>query len=169
MLRHIFILLAFGFLSVAVHAQADAVDRFFSAYEDDPTFSVVYVSPKMFQMIAKVSGEEVEDELLDVINDLRGLKILTTETNTMAVYKDAKAKLNTSDYEVLLTAREEGQDVRFFTKTSGDIVNELLLLVGGSDQFVLMSFVGNLDLNKIAKLAGKLDIEGAEFLGNLEE
>lgn len=169
MIRRISLLIVLAIATISVHAQVDAIDRFFSQYEDDPTFSVVYVSPKMFQMITKVSGEEVEDEVLDVIKDLKGLKILTTEVNAGTVYADAKAKLKTSDYEVLLTARDGGQNVRFFTKSTGDIVHELLLLAGGTEEFVLMSFVGDLDLNKLANLAGKLDIEGAEYLGNLKD
>jgi hypothetical protein len=37
-----------------------------------------------------------------------------------------------------------------------DKIAELLLLVGGDD-FVLLSFVGNLDLDKIVKLANEME------------
>lgn len=160
--------LLLAFSAIALNAQTDAIDRFFSDYEDDPSFSVVYVSPKMFDMVTKVAGEELDQDLTDVVKDLRGLKILRTDVNAMAVYKDAKAKINTTDYEVLLTARDGGQNVRFLTKSNGDIIDELLLLVGGQDEFVLLSFVGKLDLNKIANLASKLDLDGAEHLGKLK-
>lgn len=169
MIHKIALLLIFSFASVASSAQVDAIDRFFSSYEEDPSFTVVYVSPKMFQMISKVTGEsEIDADIQDVVKDLKGLKILTTELNALQVYKDAKAKIQTSDYEILLTARDEGQNVQFLTKTTGDIVNELLLLVGGDEEFVLMSFVGDLDLDKIARLASKLNLDGAEHLGKLK-
>ena len=54
--------------------------------------------------------------------------------------------------------------MRFVTKENNGIISELLLLVGGKDEFVMMSFVGNIDLDKISKLAKKLDIDGAEYL-----
>lgn len=169
MLRSIIILIFLAPFAGVLSAQADAIDRFFSEYEEDPSFTVVYVSPKMFQMISKVTGDaDMDEEIKDVIKDLRGLKILTTSTDAREVYKDAKSKISTTDYEVLLTARDDGQNVRFLTKTTGDIVNELLLLVGGSDEFVLMSFVGDLDLDKIARLASKLDLDGAEHLQKLQ-
>ena len=133
---------------------------------DDEQFTVVYNSPKMFSMISKITPEDMDPEVKDVIKNLKGLRILTTETNTAAFYKEAKAKIDTKEYEVLMTIRDDGTNVEFLVKDSGDIINELLLLVGGDD-FVLMSFVGDIDLNKIAKLANTLDIEGMEHLENL--
>ncbi len=153
-----------------LNAQNDAIDRFFEQYQEDENFTMVYVSPKMFQLVAKVASEELDQDLNDVVSNLKGLKVLKTEVNPMEVYKDANNKIDTKDYELLLTARDQGQNINFFTKTSGDdIVEELLLLVGGENEFVLLSFVGTLDLAKIARIAKKMDIDGAEHLGKLEE
>ena len=170
MKKIIYLTLVALFISIGVSAQNDAIDRFFEQYMDDENFTMVYVSPKMFELVAKVASEELDADLNDVVSNLKGLKILTTEVNPVEVYKDANAKIDTKDYELLLTARDKGQNVNFFTKTRGDdIVEELLLLVGGSDEFVLLSFVGTLDLEKIAKLAGKLDLDGAEHLDKLKK
>ena len=68
-----------------------------------------------------------------------------------------------------MTVKDKGDNVKFLTKGNGDVVDELLLLVGGADDFVLMSFVGKLDLNKISKLANKLDIQGSEHLDKLKD
>ena len=154
-----------------LNAQNDAIDRFFEQYQNDENFTMVYVSPKMFQLVAKVATEELDQDLNDVVSNLKGLKVLKTEVNPLQVYKEANNKIDTKDYELLLTARDQGQNVNFFTKTSGndDVVEELLLLVGGENEFVLLSFVGTLDLAKIARIAKKMDIDGAEHLGKLEE
>lgn len=155
-------------ISSASFAQNDAIDKFFEDYQDNELFTMVYVSPKMFGMISKVAGDEFDGEIADVVKDIKGLKILTTKDTSKDYYKEANRRIDTKGYEVLLTARDKGQKVRFLTKTSGDIVKELLLLVGGGEQeFVLMSFVGNLDLAKIAKLAKKLNIDGVEHLEKL--
>ena len=153
-----------------MNAQNDAIDRFFEQYQDDENFTMVYVSPKMFQLVAKVASEEVDKDLNEVVKNLEGLKVLKTEVNALQVYKEANAKIDTKDYELLLTARDQGQNVNFFTKTSGDdVVEELLLLVGGENEFVLLSFVGTLDLAQIARIAKKMDIDGAQHLEKLEK
>lgn len=148
--------------------QADAIEKYFEKYMDDENFTVVYVSPKMFEMVAKIAPDDMDQDTKDVINDLKGLRILTTEYNTKAFYKEAKSLINTKEYEVLMTVRDEGTNVEFLVKDTGDIINELLLLVGGDD-FVMMSFVGNIDLNKISKLANSIDIDGMEHLDKIKE
>jgi len=156
------------FLSVSMNAQEDAIDRFFEQYQDDEDFTMVYVSPKMFQMFAKIAGEELDEELQSLVKDLKGLKVLKTENNSLQIYKDAVKKIPTKEYEVLMTARDEGQNIKVLTKTKGDdIIEELLLLVGGADEFVLVSFVGNINLNDLARVASKLDIDGVKHLEKL--
>ena len=42
----------------------------------------------------------------------------------------------------------------FYPSNWGDTINELLLLVGGEDEeFVLISFIGSIDLNEVGKLS----------------
>jgi len=148
--------------------QSDAIEKYFDKYMDDENFTVVYVSPKMFEMVAKIAPEDLDSDTKDVIKDLKGLRILTTDYNTKAFYKEAKSLIDTKEYEILMTVRDEGTNVEFLVKDQGDIINELLLLVGG-DEFVMMSFVGDIDLNKISKLANSIDIDGMEHLDNLND
>lgn len=152
------------FISSASFAQIDAIERFFKDYQEDQNFTVVYVSPKMFQMVSKATDGGTDQELAAIVKDLKGLRILTTEVNPDKIYKEANKRLNIKEYEELVTVRDKDSNVRFVTKESNGMISELLLLVGGKDDFVMMSFVGNIDLNKIAKLAKKLDIDGAEHL-----
>ena len=151
-------------------SQNDAIDKFFQSYQDDENFTMVYVSPRMFQMVSKVLEGQDDEEIKDLIKDIKGLKILSSETNPMEYYNEATKKIPTDSYEVLMTVRDKGTNVRFLTKeSSGDVIEELLLIAGGEDNFTLMSFVGTLDLNKIAKLAKKLDIDGIQYLENLDK
>jgi len=112
------------FLSLSVSAQNNAIDRFFEQYQDDENFTMVFVSPKMFEMIAKVAGEEMDAELQGLVKELKGLKVLTTETNALQVYKDAEKKIPTNEYEILMTARDDGQNVKILTKTKSDDIIE---------------------------------------------
>jgi hypothetical protein len=68
-----------------------------------------------------------------------------------------------------MQVRDQEENVRFLVKENGPKVKELLLLVGGSDSFVLMSFVGDIDLKKISQLGKSMDIEGLEHLEELEQ
>ena len=66
----------------SMYAQNNAIDKYFDQYKDDERFTMVYISPKMFEMAVKVAEENVEDEVVDMLREIEGLKILTTEEST---------------------------------------------------------------------------------------
>lgn len=159
------------FLSSTGFSQGDAIENYFSKYKDDERFTMVYISPKMFQMFSKVAegaDEDIEDEIIQMVSSLEGLKILTTDIEGREFYSEAIQKIDTKQYEELMTVRSEGDDVKFLVKDTdgGNVVQELLLLVGG-DEFVMMSFVGDINLRQIGKLAKSLDMKGANHLEKL--
>lgn len=168
----LFIILFLG-LSMPAFSQDDAIGRYFDQYIEDERFTVVYLSPKIFEILGKLDLEDLEDEeaeeVMEVVKDLKSLRILTTEVNTDAFYKEAKAKIDTREYETLMTVRDGKQNVNFLVKDEGNIIHELLLLVGGDEEFLLMSFIGNIDLKKISKLAKSVDVDGMDYLENLDD
>jgi hypothetical protein len=155
--------------TVALNAQEDAITKYFNKYIDDTTFSAVYISPKMFNMVSKVEIKDMDPAVQEVIASLKGLRILHTDHNANKYYQEALKVIPTNDYELLLTARDKGENVRFMVKENGDIVQELLMIVGGDSDFALLSFVGNIDLKKIGKLAEALNIDNLQYLKNLDE
>jgi hypothetical protein len=59
--------------------------------------------------------------------------------------------------------------VRIWSRDKGSIIEELLLLVGSPDEFVLLSLTGKIDLDKISELSNTLDVQGLEHLDKLEQ
>jgi len=159
--------------SFGAMAQNDAINKYFDRYVEDEDFGMVYISPKMFSLISKLDIDDLADEdatiVVEVLKELNGLRVLSTEKNAYQHYKDALSIIPIPEYELLLTFRDDGENVRFWMKEEGEIINELLLLIGSQREFLLISFVGNIDLLKISRLAKVLDIDGAEYLDKLEE
>jgi len=172
-MKHIilFSLIFFALFTKPLHAQ-DAIETYFDRYMEDEDFMVVYISSKMFSMVSKLDIELDDPEaevFLEMVSDLKGIRILSTEVNAGNYYKDAVKSINTTSYETLMTVRDEGENVRILIKEDidGDI-GELLLLIGGSDEFMLMSIIGKIDLDKISQLSKQLNIDGVEHLEKIE-
>jgi hypothetical protein len=167
-------LLLFSFfvaLTTALQAQNDAITRFFNQYAEDERFTVVYISPKMFQMVAKIETDDPDwNKFRDVVKDLGGMRILTADSISggLTMYKDALSRLPVKEYEELLTVRDGQEHVRFWIKESGNIIEELVLLVGSPTEFTLLTFVGKIDLDKISTLSKSLDVEGAQHLDKVK-
>jgi Domain of unknown function (DUF4252) len=155
---------------LSISAQTDAITQFCDKYMDDENFTLVYITPKMFQLISKIDLKDPDARLLkDALQDLRGLRILSTEKEPMKYYKELSSKFNASGYELLMTVRDGNENVRFWTKESNGIISELLMLVSEPTEFTVISFIGKIDLDKISRLANNMKFDGSEHLNKLKE
>lgn len=157
--------------SMAVHAQNDAVSTLFQSYANDDSFTKVSISSKMFQLFTHIEGDDKEEkEILEAIAGLSGMKILSKNdiTNGRELYKRA-VKTSSSHYEELMSVKDGDEDLTFFIREKAGKVEELLMLTGGENNFMILSLFGDIDLNKVAQLSRSLSIGGMDKLDKLEE
>jgi hypothetical protein len=163
---------SFFFLSTSIiSAQNDAISRFFNKYAEDERFTTVFISPKLFQMVAKIAVDDPEwEQYREVIKDLGGLRILSSDSisNSMTLYQEIFKKLPNKEYEELLTVRDGEEHVRFMIRETDQIISELLLLVASPSDFTMISFMGKINLEKISSLAKSMDIDGIEHLEKIK-
>jgi len=150
----------------------DAISKFFSKYQDDESFTQVTVSSKMFSLFTNMEVESPEDkEVLDAISKLKGLRILGKENTSDArkLYKEAFALIPMKEFEELMTVRDKDQDFKFLIKESGGKISELLMIMGGADDFMVMSLFGEIDLKQVSRLGKKMNVGGLEQLEKLDD
>ena len=149
----------------------DAISRFFSKYQTDESFSSVTVSSKMFGLFTNMEADTPEDkEVLEAISKLKGLKILAKEDSRVSreLYKEAFSLIPVKEYEELMAVRTDDKDMKFFIKESSGKISELLMVMGGNEQFMVMSLFGEIDLKQIARIGKKMDVKGLEHLEKMD-
>ena len=157
--------------SAAVFAQ-DAISKFFSKYQADESFNQVNISSKMFGLVTNLDAETPEDkEVLDAIAKIKGVRILQKENTSDArsLYKEAFGLINGKEFEELMSVREKDKDMKFLIKESGGKVSELVMVMGGANDFMVMSLFGEIDLKQIARIGKKMNVSGLEKLENLHK
>lgn len=169
MKKHIILFLLFIIAGLSASAQNDAIDRYFSKYQNDKNFSVVSVSPKMFQMFSKVDWQDVDPGVKELISNLHSFKLLSTESDGEKYYKEAVDKLHIASYDELMTVRDGNDNVKFLVKENGNTIHELLMLVGSDSEFLLLSFVGNINLDQLAKLGQAVNMKGMDKLKDVKQ
>jgi nitrate reductase alpha subunit len=153
------LLLFLPLLATAQKLPQDAISTYFSEYVDDQDFTVVYVSGKVFGLfkdanldLSDLDEKEVE-AVFDVVQDIQGIRVLHTEHNAMARWKEAKKRISTDKYELLFKVRTaDGDNVEAFVQDEDAVISELFLLIGAQDNFAMLSFIGAVDLSKLADL-----------------
>ena len=155
-------------LGGGVFAQEDAIGQFFGKYVDDPRFTVISVSPRMFRLMSKVRWDTVPGDLKQTVANLHSFRVLSTDATPLKFYKEALTLIDRKEYEELISVRSSGSkdNVRFMIKENGDKISELLMIAADEEGFTLMSFVGDIDLDKLSRLSADMDIKGMDNLKN---
>ena len=170
-MERIQILMVVLFAFMATKAQSPA-DELFDKYAGKEGFTTVFISKYMFDLFSNIESTDSEaKEMTEVISKLTGIKILASEKPDESVnfLKEMKKKISTGGYKELMIIKEENQDVQFLVRDEGGKISELLLIVSGEGENVLMSIQGEIDMKNISKLAKAMDIEGMEKLENIDE
>ncbi len=170
--RLLLLLLTLG-MAQPVLAQEDAIVRYFREYAESEDFSSVYISGTMLKLLGKSDTRPEETELRASFNRLAGLRILASDSlpDGMRYYRDFVSTLQRQSYEELMRVQDPEEKVLFLIRhgADGETIEELLMLVGSTHQFFMLSIIGEIDLDAIARLAEGMEIEGMESLGRIKE
>ena len=149
----------------------DAVSRFFDKYANDESFTNVNITSRMFGLFTDLELEDKEDqEVLDAIGKLKGLKILAKEDidNGKQLYREAFDLVPSREYDELMSVRDKDKDMKFLIKEKNGKVDELLMIMGGDREFFILTLFGEIDLKQVAKISRAMDIDGLEQLEKLD-
>ncbi len=171
-MKKILCLALMAFCSSGLFAQEDAISKFFEKYNDREDFTHVSVTSRMFGLFTNMEVEDQEDqEVLDAISKLKGLKILAKEDTKKgkSLYKEALSLIPSKEFDELMSVRDEDNDIKFLIKEKDGKINELLMIMGGEDDFFAMSLYGEIDLKQVSKISSKMSIDGLEELDKLKD
>ncbi|MEO0552123.1 MAG: DUF4252 domain-containing protein [Bacteroidota bacterium] len=170
-MKKILIIIMVLTLSFATQAQDDAISRFFNKYADDESFSNVNITARMFGLFTDLELEDEEDqEVMDAISKLKGLKILAKDDvdNGKDLYREALGLLPKKEFDELMSVRDEDKDMKFMIKEKNGKVDELVMIMGGNREFFVLTLFGEIDLKQVARISKAMDIDGLEGLENIK-
>lgn len=164
--------LIFVYAGLAAQSQT-AADELFDKYSGQDGFTTVYISKYMFDLFAQIDSEDPEyKDFEEVVSKLNSIKILASEggqPSAINFYDEIMQSLPVAEYKELMVVKEKDQDLKFLIKEEKGLIRELLLVVGGGNENVLISIQGTIDLETISKLSKTMNIHGMENLEKMEE
>lgn len=157
-------------ISVGIFAQSSAIDRYFEKYQDDDRFTQITVSSRMFGLFVNFEMDDPsEQELVETISNLKGLKILASDSvaNVEQLFTEASNKPK-AQMDELLSIKEGEAEFNFYINETDGKINELLMVGKESHSIFILSLVGNIDLKQISALSKKMNIDAFEHFEHVE-
>lgn len=159
---------------ILLSAQSSPIENIISEYSGKEGVTSINLSNQMLQLFSKMAEDESDEELEAIISDLNGIKILTFESsikpkNGKSLYSDFTRLLSASNYKELMTINDEGENIQFLIRESNSKIKELVMVIGESDETVLIALTGDIDLKNMSELSKSLDIKQLEHLDKVEK
>jgi len=171
-MKKVMIILAMACLTGTIFAQKDPVTAAFEKYDGKEGFTVVTLSGDMLNMFAKAAEEKHDTTFKSKITSLRIL-VREKDKGDGTAGPDFKTevydKLDKQAYKEMMTVKQSDQNVVILVKENGGRIGELLLMVTGKDDNVLIQAKGDMLLSELADMGGKCQIKGFEQMKMLEK
>lgn len=167
------LLLAILFFSILTKAQETTANKFFDKYSGKEGYTSIYITQYMFELFAKVADDQEDKEFKEITSKLTAIKILTIDSalnvsNNRSFDSEISSLLPKNDYKELMIIKEGKQTVKFLINEKNNKISEFLMIVYGEGDPVLIFLEGDIDLKQVAKLSKTMNIEGMEYIDNVD-
>lgn len=142
------IIIAIASFTTYTQAQDNFIETHMKAYTDNEDFTSInlslsnVISLEMVKDIRKELGA-VDEQFGKLIENLSKMTLLTTEKHTQKHYNEAMSLIKKDKYVPLMAVKEgKNSGMSILIREGKKGVQEVLMLAGGEDDFVLISFSG---------------------------
>ncbi|MBX2817771.1 MAG: DUF4252 domain-containing protein [Saprospiraceae bacterium] len=166
-MKNSFLLYLLLTLSLSSFAQG-SIDDVFTKYEGDSQFRIVNVSKTMFKLMAKSEKVAADPDLMQVISDLEGMRVLVKETGGVPFFDQIVPSLAQA-YDPLMSVQEDGENIQMYIQEGNEHIEQFIAAAHNQEQFVLIHLQGKIDLENISKLSTALDAPGLKYLERVKQ
>ncbi len=157
-MKSFIVFVATAMFSLSVFAQESALNKFFDKYEDEDNFISINLSTNLLN---KMVSDKDAKEALDGIEKLKILAYSAKQGDDAGerYYQEVKKAIPNKQFEDLMVIKSDEGQVNFKIHEEGDKVTELVLIAGSNEGFVLLSLLGDIDIDKLSELGESMDID----------
>ncbi len=159
-------LLLLGFVLASTLSAQDLITNFQKKHEKDAAFTIVNITPKMFEMISMMSDDNEE---VGIIQNLTGLKVLSSTKTPDKYFQDATKMLLASDHEELMSVIDNGENIHMYIKEKKKgVISSLIIAIAEPTEFTMIGITGDIDLKQISKLSKTFNIDQLEKIDSVK-
>lgn len=152
-------LLTTAVLLVALTAStfAQCGKTIYNKFSDREDVSAVYISPTVFKMMKRlpdINTTAGDINLTSVVETLTGFYLISAQKPdvTSSLKAEIDKAIKDNKYEMLLEAKDDTENVKFYTISKDDIVNSLVIITTESAGVTFICFDGKIPESALEKL-----------------
>jgi hypothetical protein len=144
----------------------------FDKFEDMDNVTSVVINQKAIELFARIDSDDPEaKQIMEMVKTIKSIRVFTTDKKNIALdlRNTVNGYLKKGNLEELMRVKDKDVNVKFYIKEGKDAdhVSELLMYIDGfanvniegrKIESVLLSIVGDIDLNKISELTKSLNL-----------
>lgn len=162
-MKYLFFILSLG-LYCSAFSQEDALAKNLNKYIQSDDFEHAYVSNRMFHAILKTDANELTPNVRDLLKDIKGMRQLSTQKEGRKYFDEFSQLFESRGFENVLSLKRGNGRINMYLKNENKPDGELILAIQQGNSVSLTSFIGSINLEKMASLSKALNIEGAEYI-----
>jgi hypothetical protein len=141
--------------SMAGMAQ-DFATRFMTEHQQDGHISCITISPTMMNKILKVDAVEKDENMSEMISNLKSMQLITSDVRPLHYYREALKIIdkNADRFEPYHSFKDHGGEGKIMLRKHKGVIVEMVLLKKTRYKFSVINFTGNMSEEFISQLAG---------------
>lgn len=169
-----FTILLFFTFTFSLFAADPKVDALFKKYDGKKGFTTVNVTKDMFGLFLQMDNSTQENNSLKKsMSKLDGIKIMnytadSTQNISKTLYSEIKKSIPMSEYKELMVINDNQSNVKMLVKKKGEIITDFLMLVGESNEVVLINISGNINLDDLRNVSKSMNIKGMDGIKGVD-
>lgn len=155
------------FLPAMAAGQSRYITKFYDHYKSQEEVTNL----NLHGFVVRLAGNFVDDQdAKKVLRKVSHLRLLLMEDANLVhpqEYTSLVKGIKSDRFEELMIIREGSQRIEFFLRESGDTITDVLMLLRGEDEFLLLSLEGAFNFSDLNDL--RIDINGGEHFSKLPD
>jgi len=159
-MKNIIIAIAMLAIPMSGFCQHESIENFYNKYIENEKVTDINLNGWVLSLASLIADEETGEEVLKKITQLR---IMVADEKNIVSKSDLKKLIKSvrkNSFEDLMTVRDGNDRINFMIREEGDTITNVLVIVNGDTEFILLSLEGALNLEDLKKL--QFDVEGGD-------
>lgn len=166
-MRTILLYALLAILPAMLNGQSKYITQFYNHYKAQEEVTNLNLRGFVLSLASTFTDDEDARKILRKVSHLRLLMMEDENLVSPEAYTSLIRGIKSDHFEELMLLREERQRIEFFLREDGETITDVLMLLHGDGEFLMLSLEGAFKFSDLNDL--KIDIDGGEHFSKIPD